>query len=83
MSKSYAEPLERLEAAERALRNTLDFLSNESHLTDKETGAEGLAGGDRKDPAGPGGDQARARAKVDRSSLAGTGLYGAPALVVV
>jgi hypothetical protein len=39
MSESYAELLERLEAAERALRNALDFLSNESHLTDKGTAA--------------------------------------------
>ena len=39
MSESYAELLVRLEAAERALRNALDFLSNESHLTDKETAA--------------------------------------------
>ena len=39
MSESYAELLERLEVAERALRNAPDFLSNESHLTDKETAA--------------------------------------------
>jgi hypothetical protein len=39
MSESYAELLERLEVAERALRNAPDFLSNESYLTDKETAA--------------------------------------------
>jgi hypothetical protein len=38
MSESYAELLVRLEA-ERALRNALDFLSNESHLRDKGTAA--------------------------------------------
>ena len=39
MNESYAELLERLEAAERALRNALAFLSNETHLTDKGTAA--------------------------------------------
>jgi hypothetical protein len=38
MSESFAELLVRLEA-ERALRNALDFLSNESHLRDKGTAA--------------------------------------------
>jgi hypothetical protein len=39
MNESHAELLERLEAAERALRNALAFLSNETYLTGKGTAA--------------------------------------------
>ena len=34
MSESHAEQLERLEAAKRALRNALDFINDDRHLTD-------------------------------------------------
>jgi hypothetical protein len=41
MSESYAELLERLEATKRTLRNALEFINNDRHLTD-----EGIAARD-------------------------------------
>ena len=38
MRESYAEQLERLEAAKRALRNALEFINDDLHLT-----ADGIA----------------------------------------
>jgi hypothetical protein len=35
MSESYAELLERLEATKRTLRNALDFINDDRHLTDE------------------------------------------------
>jgi len=34
MSESYAELLERLEATKRSLRNALEFINDDRHLTD-------------------------------------------------
>jgi hypothetical protein len=41
MSESYAELLERLEATKLTLRNALEFINNDRHLTD-----EGIAARD-------------------------------------
>ena len=41
MSESYAELLELLEATKRTLRNALEFINNDRHLTD-----EGIAARD-------------------------------------
>ena len=41
MSESYAELLELLEATKRTLRNALEFINNDQHLTD-----EGIAARD-------------------------------------
>jgi hypothetical protein len=35
MSESYAELLERLEATKRTLRNALEFINDDRHLTDQ------------------------------------------------
>jgi hypothetical protein len=35
MSESYAELLERLEATKRSLRNALEFINDDRHLTDE------------------------------------------------
>jgi hypothetical protein len=35
MSQSYAELLERLEATKRTLRNALEFINNDRHLTNE------------------------------------------------
>ena len=35
MSESYAELLERLEATKRTLRNALEFINNDRHLTNE------------------------------------------------
>jgi hypothetical protein len=35
MSESYAELLERLEATKRSLRNALEFIKDDRHLTDE------------------------------------------------
>jgi len=35
MSESYAEILERLEATKRTLRNALEFIDDDRHLTDQ------------------------------------------------